>query len=117
MPAMLGVPVYVLPIVVMTVGYALFQTANNTAVMTGIRKDEREVISGLLNLSCSLGLVTGASAMGAVFALASSAAEVITGSAGAVAIGIRITFSVAAALLVLGALARGRKRRSSIWSQ
>ncbi|MGE0862720.1 MAG: MFS transporter, partial [Vicinamibacterales bacterium] len=34
LPATLGVPGYVGPIVVMTIGYALFQAANNTAVMT-----------------------------------------------------------------------------------
>jgi EmrB/QacA subfamily drug resistance transporter len=67
-----GVAGYIAPIVVMTAGYALFQTGNNTAVMTGIGQDRRGVTSGLLNLSRNLGLITGASAMGAVFALASS---------------------------------------------
>jgi hypothetical protein len=37
MPATLGIPGYIAPLVVITVGYALFQTANNTAVMTDIR--------------------------------------------------------------------------------
>ncbi|MHB8474397.1 MAG: hypothetical protein ACYDC8_16415 [Gammaproteobacteria bacterium] len=45
------------PIVVITVGYALFQTANNTAVMTDIRLHQRGVISGMLNLSRNLGLI------------------------------------------------------------
>jgi MFS family permease len=66
MPATLGIPGYIAPIVVITVGYALFQTANNTAVMTDIRPDQRGVISGMLNLSRNLGLITGASVMGAV---------------------------------------------------
>ncbi len=35
-PATLGIPGYIAPIVVITVGYALFQTANNTAVITDI---------------------------------------------------------------------------------
>ena len=51
-----------MPIVVVTVGYALFQTANNTAVMTNLRPDQRGVVSGLLNLSRNLGLVTGVGA-------------------------------------------------------
>ena len=34
LPATLGIAGYVAPIVVITAGYALFQTANNTAVMT-----------------------------------------------------------------------------------
>jgi EmrB/QacA subfamily drug resistance transporter len=70
LPATLGIAGYVAPIVVVTAGYALFQAANNTAVMTDVRADQRGVISGLLNLSRNLGLVTGAAVMGAVFALA-----------------------------------------------
>ena len=65
-PASLGVAGYIAPTVLITAGYALFQTANNTAVMTGIRPDQRGVISATLNLSRNLGLVTGASLMGAV---------------------------------------------------
>ena len=70
-----GTPGYIAPIAVMTAGYALFQTANNTAVMTDIRPDQRGVISGMLNLSRNLGLITGASVMGALFALASGSIE------------------------------------------
>ncbi len=33
LPATFGVPGYIIPIVVITLGYGLFQTANNTAVM------------------------------------------------------------------------------------
>lgn len=103
-PATLGVPGYITPIVIVTVGYALFQTANNTAVMTDVRPDQRGVVSGLLNLSRNLGLVTGASLMGAVFAFASDATDLTTASPATVASGMRITFAVAA-LLVVGALA------------
>ena len=74
-PASLGIPGYIVPIVVITCGYGLFQTANNTAVMTDIRADQRGVISGLLNLSRNLGRITGASVMGAVFAFASRSEE------------------------------------------
>src|SRR4030081_449908 len=103
-PAALGIPGYIAPLVVITVGYALFQTANNTAVMTDISPDQRGVISGLLNLSRTLGLVTGASVMGAVFALASATTDITAASPEAVAAGMRITF-VVAALLIAGALA------------
>ena len=101
LPATLGIPGYIAPIVVITVGYALFQTANNTAVMTDIRPDQRGVISGLLNLSRNLGLVTGASAMGAVFAFASATTDITTARPEAVATGMRITFAVAAILIVV----------------
>ena len=70
MPASLGIAGYVAPLVFVTAGYALFQAANNTAVMTDIRPDQRGVMSGMLNLSRNLGLITGAAVMGAVFARA-----------------------------------------------
>ena len=101
MPATLGISGYIAPIVVITAGYALFQTANNTAVMTDIRPDQRGVISGMLNLSRNLGLITGASVMGAVFALASATTDITTARPEAVATGMRITFAVAAILIVV----------------
>ncbi|MCC6467264.1 MAG: MFS transporter [Alphaproteobacteria bacterium] len=106
--ATLGIAGYVAPLVVVTSGYALFQAANNTAVMANIRPDQRGVISGMLNLSRNLGLITGASAMGAVFALASAADDIATAGAEAVASGMRITFAVAAALIAVAlAIAAG----------
>jgi MFS family permease len=101
MPAMFGIPGYIAPMVVITAGYALFQTANNTAVMTDIGADQRGVISGMLNLARNLGLITGASVMGAVFALGSAATDITTARPEAVATGMRITFAVAAILIVV----------------
>ncbi|MEP7153499.1 MAG: MFS transporter [Nitrospira sp.] len=103
-PAMLGIYGYIAPLIVITVGYALFQTANNTAVMTDIRPEQRGVISGLLNLSRNLGLITGASVMGAVFAAASSTVDITSAPPDAVATGMRVTFAIAA-ILILVALA------------
>jgi MFS family permease len=100
-PATLGVPGYLAPIVVITAGYALFQTANNTAIMKDVLQDQRGVISGLLNLSRNLGLVTGASVMGAVFALASATTDITTARPEAVATGMQTTFAAAAALIVV----------------
>ncbi|KQV47990.1 MFS transporter [Pelomonas sp. Root1217] len=68
LPASLGVIAYVGPLAIVTPGYALFQAANNTGVMAEVPAEQRGVISGLLTLSRNLGLITGASAMGAVFA-------------------------------------------------
>jgi EmrB/QacA subfamily drug resistance transporter len=121
-PAALGVPGYVAPIVVITVGYALFQTANNTAVMTDVAPDRRGVVSGLLNLSRNLGLITGASVMGAVFALASGTVEITTERPEAVAHGMRVTFAVAALLIAvalviaLGGRALAKPARASTGS-
>jgi len=98
-PANFGITGYVAAVVVITAGYALFQAANNTAVMTDVGAARRGVVSGMLNLARNLGLITGASVMGAVFALASAAAGAAT-RAQAAAFGLRITFALAAGLMV-----------------
>ena len=109
-PAALGVPSYIVPIIVITAGYAMFQTANNTAVMKDVRSEQRGTISGLLNLSRNLGLITGASVMGAVFAFASGTNDVTTAYPDSVADGMRITFAVAAVLTSIAlVIAIGRR--------
>jgi EmrB/QacA subfamily drug resistance transporter len=104
LPTTLGIAGYIAPIVVITAGYAVFQTANNTNVMTDVRPDQRGVTSGMLNLSRNLGLITGASVMGAVFSLAAGTSDIKTALPDSVATGMRITFLVAATL-ILAALA------------
>jgi MFS family permease len=100
-PTRVGVPGYIAPLVVITAGYALFQAANNTAVMTTSRPEQRGVISGLLNLSRNLGLITGASVMGAVFAIGSTTTNSMTAGPETIAAGMRLTFAVAAVLIVV----------------
>jgi MFS family permease len=114
MPASFGIAGYIAPIVIITTGYALFQTANNTAVLTDIHPDQRGVVSGMLNLSRNLGLISGASVMGAVFAIAASTVDITTAGPEAVAAGMRITF-VAAAILTVVALALAVGSRSAAW--
>lgn len=100
LPASVGVAGYVGPLVVMTGGYALFQAANNTAVMVTVAPDQRGVVAGLLNLARNLGLVTGASVMGAVFA----------------ASGLQRTFGVGAGLIAIAlalAVAANSRARSA----
>jgi MFS family permease len=95
-PAAFGIAGYAAPMVVLTAGYALFQTANNSEAMAQVEPERRGLVSGLLNLSRNLGLVTGASLMGAVF----------------VAGGLRATFAVAAALVLAAlAIAAGARQR------
>jgi EmrB/QacA subfamily drug resistance transporter len=101
LPAISGIGGYIVAIVILTPGYQLFQAANNTVVMSDIGADQRGVVSGMLNLSRNLGLVTGASVMGAVFALASSAADIATAASDSVATGMRITFGTATVLVVV----------------
>jgi EmrB/QacA subfamily drug resistance transporter len=110
LPETFGIGGYLLPMVVITLGYALFQTANNTAVMADVQPDQRGVISGMLNLSRNLGLITGASALGAVFALVSASVDIATARPEAVASGLRITFAVALVLIAVAlAIALGSR--------
>lgn len=99
MPPAFGIVAYVAPLALMTASYALFQTANNTSVMKDVTADSCGVVSGLLNLSRNLGLVTGASVMGAVFALATGVDDVTAAPPDAVAAGMKATFAVAAVLI------------------
>lgn len=97
----LGVVGYVVAIVVVTADYALFQAANNTNIMADVQPEQRGVISGFVSLARNIGLITGASAMGAVFAYASAATDITTAPPEAVAAGMRATFAVAALLIVV----------------
>jgi MFS family permease len=98
LPGLFGLAGYVAAIAVLTPGYQLFQAANNTAVMADVAPERRGVVSGVLSLSRNLGLVTGASVMGAVFAFASAASDITAADPRAVATGMRITFAVASVL-------------------
>jgi len=95
-----GIAGYIAAIAILTPGYQLFQAANNTQTMTGARADQRGTVSGLLGLSRNLGLVTGAWAMGAVFAYGTGTAEVETAAPGSIADGMRMVFLLSAALMI-----------------
>lgn len=114
LPVTLGIPGYISPMIVITSGYALFMTANNTAVMTHIDADQRGVISGLLNLSRNLGLITGAAVMGAVFAFGTASPDIMVAPPAAVAAGMRLAFSVAAVLVIVALVIGFASRESSL---
>lgn len=102
MPTGAGVLGYLLPLVTITSGYALFQAANNTAVMGHVPAHQRGVVSGMLNLSRNLGLITGASVMGAAFAFAAGTTDVTAATSAELARATHWTFGLAAMLAVLG---------------
>jgi MFS family permease len=112
-PAALGIAGYLVPTVIMTAGYGLFQAANNTAVMASTSLDERGVVSGMLNLSRNLGLVTGASAMGSVFAWGAGSADIVSATSLAVAAGMHASFAMAAILVGLSLIIAFRASRAN----
>jgi MFS family permease len=97
LPGAFGVVGYIGGLAIITTGYALFQAANTTAVMNGATTEGRGVTSALLGLSRNLGLITGASAMGAVFAFGSKS-EPLFGLGTGGGAGLQLTFAVAAVL-------------------
>jgi MFS family permease len=105
----LGLAGYVSSLVLITAGYALFQAANNAAIMDSAAKEHRGVTSALLGLSRNLGLVTGASVMGALFAFGSRGISVLALATGGGS-GMTVTFFVATglAMIALVVTIRGR---------
>lgn len=107
---------YVAPLAVTTGSYALFSAANNTAVMADASAARRGILSGLLSLSRNLGLMTGATVLGTVFAAACGTPDVADASPDAIAGAMRVTFAAASSLVaVVAALAllRGRREERS----
>lgn len=94
-----GLPAYVLPMTVIAGSYALFQAANNTGLMAAVSQDQRGVVSALLGLARNLGLITGAAAMGVVFAAATG--NPTQAPAAVIGSGMHITFGVGTALMVM----------------
>ena len=109
-PESAGIPGYLAPIAVITACYALFQAANNTAVMRDVAAEQRGITSALLNLSRSLGLITGSAVMGALFAFVVGSPDITQAPPDAVAAGMRTTFR-AAGLVMLAAVALARQEQ------
>lgn len=112
-PGVLG---YIGAITIVTVSYAAFQAANNSSIVAGAVGSERGLVSGLLNLSRNLGLISGAAAMGALFAAsAGEVADPATTSAAS-----RTCFEVAAFLtliaLVISAASTFARKRAKLSS-
>lgn len=113
LPGEFGVGGYVIGILVLTPGYQLFQAANNTLALADVPADRRGTISGLLSLARNLGLIAGASLMGAVFALGTGTAigsgDFAQAAPDAIAAGQRLTFLLAGGMMLAAiAIAGGR---------
>ena len=100
LPAWIGGIGYVASLVVLTPGYQLFQAANNTQALADVPKDRRGTTAGLLSLSRNLGLVAGASVMGAVFAFGAGTGDFTQAAPTAILAGMRLAFLLAGALMV-----------------
>lgn len=108
-PTWWGVAGYIGALFILTPGYQLFLAANNTHTLSATDPTQRGAIAGALGLSRNLGLITGASAMGALYA--TLAAESDTAANGPLDAA-QTTFFIAALLAAIAAAASLRASRS-----
>ncbi|MDR6756682.1 MFS family permease [Mycoplana sp. BE70] len=101
LPRLLGVAGFAAALIVLTPGFQLFLTANNTAVMVAVRDDQRGLLSGLLGLSRNLGFMTGASVMATLFAAAVGSSDIVATAPDVIANAFTTTFLSASGLTLL----------------
>lgn len=104
LPKLMGISGYIMPIIILTSGYQLFQAANNTMTLADVPKARQGMVSGLLSLSRNMGLIIGASVMGAIFSFGAGTNQLTQATALAIIDGMQLTFICAGALMVVGLL-------------
>lgn len=102
---------YLLPILLLTAGYALFQTANNGAVVGAASEQHRGAVAGLLTLARNLGQLTGAAGLGGLFAMLVGGEALGGASATALRSGMQLSFALAGLLIGLGLWVAGAQTR------
>jgi MFS family permease len=98
-----GVGGYLLPIVLVGIGWGLFQTSNNNVMLSGTPSDRRGAVSGWIALARNFGMIGGAALTGWLFGAATHGDAT---SGAAVAAAVRASFGVSTAITIL-ALALG----------
>ncbi len=111
LPAWLGVPGYVLALIVLTPGFQLFLAANNTAMMRAAADSHRGMLSGLLGLSRNLGFMAGASLLPMLFNAMLGERGVADSTRQTVEHAFSLTFLCAAGICGMAALAAPRVKR------
>lgn len=104
LPALIGVPGYVLALMLVTPGFQLFLAGNNTAMMLGAAPAHKGTLAGLLGLSRNLGLMLGASLLPMLFSSVLGAHGVASSSRQAIGEAFSITFLSTAGLCLLSLL-------------
>ncbi|MDF5721739.1 MAG: MFS transporter [Rhizonema sp. PD37] len=95
---------YIVRVVPYGIGFGMFQSPNNSAILGQVPPERLGIASGLLSLSRTLGQTTGLAIMSTLFALltlsGSFATDVTTAPPEALVIGYQQTFRIAAILLL-----------------
>ncbi|WP_249729281.1 MFS transporter [Acidovorax sp. CCYZU-2555] len=115
LPAVMGVPGYVLALMLVTPGFQLFLAGNNTAMMRAAPEAHKGLLSGLLGLSRNLGFMLGAALLPLLFSALLGADGLARSSRQALGQAFATTFLVAAGLCLLSLLLalRGKAVHSS----
>ncbi|MGY3894048.1 MFS transporter [Aeromonas enterica] len=103
---------YLLPILLLTAGYALFQTANNSAVVGGASEQTRGAVAGLLTLSRNFGQLTGVAGLGGLFA--TLVGEQGLAMASELVFGTQALFALSALLIGTALWLVGRRREGAL---
>lgn len=101
LPIVFGGIGYISGIVLLTPGYQLFQAANNTAVMSATAERRSGTVSGILNLSRNIGLITGTSLMGSIFIKSADFLPKAVNQSEKMFFGFKVTFFFAALLIMI----------------
>ncbi|MEM8569853.1 MAG: MFS transporter [Pseudomonadota bacterium] len=101
LPRFFGVGGYVAALFALTPSFQLFLAANTTAVLADASREERGRVAGLLGLSRNLGLMTGASAIPAVFVGILGTGDVARAPIQGIAHAFSMTFAATAGLAAI----------------
>lgn len=104
---------YLTGTIIVTLGYAQFQTANNSALLNSADASHRGLVAGLLNLSRNFGFVLGVSLFGSLFARLSNAASGILETQTSIQTAWSLTFLLAALLPASAAFLSLKRREKS----
>jgi MFS family permease len=105
---------YLLPILLLTAGYALFQTANNSAVVGGASEQARGAVAGLLTLSRNLGQLAGAAGLGGLFATLVGTHNLSMAMPTDLVFGTQLTFALTGLLTGLALWLVGRREEEAL---
>lgn len=121
---------FILRLALLGMGFGIFQSPNNSAIMGAVPRHRLGIASGLLSLSRTLGQTTGLPLMGAIFAIQvrsiggiNLGADITTASGQALVGGISGTFRIAAVLglvlvgLAIYALCNEQKKAAQTFSE
>ncbi|MFA0811911.1 MFS transporter [Microbulbifer epialgicus] len=101
-----GIPGYLICSVAMAIGYGIYLSSNNAFTMNSVDDNVKGNISGLLNLSRNLGLLTGASLMSVVFEETSQLSYIDNANTELMVAGLNRVYSIAFLLLVIALVAQ-----------